>query len=109
MKNSRLALHNELVEILGNRNVYFQAPSSDKLKYPCIVYSLFDVDNKHADDTPYIRHYTYKVTLIHTNPDNYVVDKLLNFKYSELTNSFANQGLYHYVFTINYKNEKEII
>ena len=109
MKNSRLALHNELVEILGNRNVYFQAPSSDKLKYPCIVYSLSDIDDKHANNKTYLRDYVYKVTLIHKDPENNIVDKLMNFKFSTFDKSFTTQGLNHYVFTINYKNEKEII
>lgn len=109
MKNSRLALHKVLVELLGNKNVYFQVPTGTQLKYPCIVYSLADIPEKTADDKKYIRYYKYSVTLIHKDPDNPIVDKIMNLPYSSFDNFFATQGLNHYVFTIYIKNEKEII
>lgn len=109
MINTRLAFHKILVELLGNSNVYFQAPENKVLKYPCIIYKLSDVPEKHADNNKYIRHYEYTVTLIHKDPDNCVVDRILNIPNSKFEQSYATQGLNHYVFKINYKNEKEII
>lgn len=109
MINSRLAFHNILEVVLGNKNVYFQPPASIQLKYPCIVYSLSDIQDLKADNKKYKRDYLYKVTLIHKDPDNPVVDKLMNLPYSDFNAFFSTQGLNHYVFNIYYKNEKEII
>ena len=108
MKNSRYALHEIFTDVLGSRNVYFQPPASVTLKYPCIVYSLSDVKGKKANNKTYDRNYGYKVTLIHTDSDNDVLDKLLNLPYATIDTAFSTQGLYHYVLTIYYKNEKEI-
>ncbi len=109
MINSRLKLDEILRCILGNQHVYFQPPESVKIHYPCIIYSLSDIDDKHANNKSYKRDYCYKVTLIHNDPDNEIVDRLMNLKYSSFNTSFSNQGLNHYVFTIKIKNEKEII
>ena len=51
--NSRLKLHNILVEILGSGNVYFQPPESITLKYPCIIYGRVGIDAVHADNKLY--------------------------------------------------------
>lgn len=109
MIKTRLAFHSILEGILGNRNVYFQPPANIQLKYPCIVYSLTEIQEKTASNKKYKRDYSYKVTLIHKDPDNPIVDKLSNLPYSDLKSTFCTQGLNHYVFTIYYKNEKEII
>jgi len=109
MTNSRLALHKILVELLGNNNVYFQPPTNTQLKYPCIVYSLSAIPEKTADNKKYIRYYKYTVTLILSSPDNCIVDRIMDLPYSSFDNHFSTQGLNHYVFTIYYKNEKEII
>lgn len=109
MIKSRLALQCELEQILGSKNVYFQPMETLKMKYPCIVYSLMNIPDKNANNKPYIRDYTYRVTLIHSDPDNCIVDKLMNFPYTSFDRHFATQGLNHYVFTITYKFEKETI
>lgn len=109
MTNSRLALHKIFVGILGNNNVYFQPPTNTQLKYPCIVYSLAGISEKTANDKKYIRYYKYRVTLILSSPDNCIVDRIMDLPYSSFDNYFSTQGLNHYIFTIYYKNEKEII
>lgn len=101
MINSRLAFHNKLVNILGNSNVYFQPPSM--LKYPCIKYSLENIPEKTASNIKYKRDYCYEVTLIHEDPDNDIVNKILDLPYSTLIKTFSTQGLNHYVFKIYYK------
>jgi len=106
MIQGRIAFEYKLREILGSKNVYFQPPS--KLVYPCILYSLDKIDKKYADDTKYLKYNAYKVTLIHPDPDNGIIDKLLDLKYSELLSHFATQGLNHYVFKIYYNKKKEI-
>ena len=78
------------------------------MNYPCITYSLSGIPTRYADNKNYMDHYCYEVILIDEDPDNDTVDKLKNLKYSRFVRSFTTQGLNHYVFNINYKNEKEI-
>ena len=51
--NNRLMLHEKLVELVGNQNVYFQPPASVKLSYPCVIYSIGNGDAKHANNKVY--------------------------------------------------------
>jgi len=107
MKATNIQLQKILEEILGSKNVYFQPPANIQLKYPCIVYSLSDIKDKHADNVHYKRNYLYKVTLMHDDPDNCIVDKLMNMQYADFDNSFSTQGINHYVFSIHYKYIKK--
>lgn len=108
MMNSNIDLQNKLEAVLGSSNVYFQPPASLKLSYPCIVYHLTNIREKQADNVKYKRDYMYRVTLIHQDPDNDIVDKILDMPYTRFENSYTTQGLNHYVFAIYNKNEKEI-
>lgn len=108
MIRTRLELQKILEEILGSEEVYFQAPESTRMSYPSIVYSLNDINDKYANNKSYKRDYNYTVTLMHEDPDNDIVDKLLDrFDYISLSRVFAIQGLNNYVFSLYYKNEKE--
>lgn len=97
---SRLTLHKILKKILGTDNVYFQPPESIKLSYPCIIYNLDGTDNLIADNSNYIKNKKYEITLIHKDPDNDIWEKIENLEYCKFNNSFTNDNLYHYVFTI---------
>ena len=105
MINSRLSLHAIFEEILGSKNVYFQPPGSIRMQYPCIVYKLDDIPEKYADNENYISNYCYNVTLIDSDPDTDYVDKIKKIRYTKFVKHFSTQGLNHYVFTLNYKNE----
>ena len=56
----RLMLHELLCESLGCPNrgrecrVYFQPPSTVKMKYPAIVYALDDIENTFANDGVFV-------------------------------------------------------
>lgn len=102
MAKSRIELQALLEEILGSRNVYFQPPENIKLKYPCIIYSFAKFHTKKADNRDYLRGRRYEITLIHTNPDNEVVDKLQDLQYCDLDRPFVSDNLYHYTFTLFY-------
>lgn len=99
---SRLNLHEELVNILGSRNVYFQPPENLKLQYPAIVYSRSDIANINADDKIYNQRTVYKVIVIDSNPDSEIVYKLSKFKYTNFINHYTSTGLNHDVFNIYY-------
>ena len=97
---SRLSLQNTLESILGSRNVYFQPPSN--MTYPAIVYSKTEISTKHADDGVYNKKNGYTVTLIDKNPDNVIVDKLLDIANCKFDRSFIYDNLNHYVFILYY-------
>jgi len=80
---TRLGLQTLLEGLLVD--VYFQPPESFKINYPCIVFSISDIDTKFADDNPYRLKKRYTVTLIDKNPDNITMDKLAFYHYVHLT------------------------
>lgn len=97
---SRIELQKELEEILGSRNVYFQPPSSLKLKYPAIVYSYSKIANRHAGDHVYLRERSYDLTLVDSDPESRFLEQLLNLKYCCFDRHFVSDNLNHFVFTI---------
>lgn len=99
---SRLTLHEELVLILGSRNVYYQPPESIKIKYPAIIYSRADIDNRFADNEVYNQSHLYKITIVDQDPDSEIVDKMSKFKRSKFERHYATNGLNYDVFTIVY-------
>jgi hypothetical protein len=99
----RLKLHEELCEVLGNRNVYYQPPSSVYLKYPCIKYTKSGIDNRKADNKSYKLTSKYELILIVPNPDSDIVDEILaHFQMCSFDRWYAADGLNHYVFTLYY-------
>lgn len=101
---SRLELHEKLVNILGNDHVYFQPPPSIRMEYPAIRYNLQDIYTSKADNLNYRKKKRYIITLIHKDPDNTIVDDLVNNNF-QFEQFYAKDGLNHYVFTIYYKGE----
>lgn len=99
---SRLTLHEELVNVLGSRNVYFQPPEEIKMKYPCIVYERYDITNTYADDDIYIQPRQYRVTIIDENPDSEIVTRMSQFKTARFINHQIVENLNHDTFNIYY-------
>jgi hypothetical protein len=100
---SRLNLHEELCDLLGTRNVYFQPPASVEMKYPCIRYSRPRVDLQHANNKIYANTNQYEVILIDFDPDSKVFDKILNqFKMCSFDAGYTADNLNHFKFTIYY-------
>ena len=100
---SRLKLHEELCETLGNLNVYFQPPASVKMKYPCIRYSKLAPDLKRADNQIYNNTNKYEVTVIDADPDSDIADKILNnFKMCRIDRYYVADNLNHTVLELFY-------
>lgn len=100
---SRLKLHEELCELLGNRNVYFNPPSSLTLKYPCIVYNRTKPDIKRANDQIYSKTNCYELTVITKNPDDDTYERIMeHFKYADYDRSFSHNNLCHDALRIYY-------
>ncbi len=51
---TRAEIQTMLEEVLGSKNVYFQAPPNTGMKYPCIVYSFRSFNVNNADNQPYL-------------------------------------------------------
>ena len=94
---TRLELHDELEELLGSDNVYYQPPENYKLKYPCIVYELQRIAAAHADDLSYKRNPQYQVTAIYRDPDSDLPDRLLDLRGARLDRTFTSDNLHHVV------------
>ena len=102
MAKNRIDLQTLLEEILGSRNVYFQPPENTKLKYPCIIYKLSNLNSIKADNRDYLIHDKYEVTLIHRDPDNEIFRTIQALPKCSMDRSFVNDNLYHYAFTLFY-------
>lgn len=100
--SKRLALHAKLVEILGSNNVYFQPPSTIRMNYPAIVYSLSPIRNSFANDSVYSQTDIYEITVIDKNPDSEIFRKVSQLPKCKNDRNFPADNLNHYVFTIHY-------
>ena len=99
---SRLKLQSELEKILGSRNVYFQPPSSLKIKYPAIVYSRNSIDNNFANNSVYKQDMSYMLTVIYTDPDSEIPINISKMKKCRFDRHYTVDNLNHDVFTLYY-------
>ena len=96
---SRMDLQNLLKTFVPN--VYYQPPESLKLKFPCIVYNLDKIDPEYADNTTYMKSRSYQLILIHSDPDNSIVDSLADLPRCRMSRSpYQSNNLYHFVFSL---------
>ncbi len=100
---SRLDLHEELCNLLKSRNVYFQPPTSVKMKYDAIRYSLSEPNIKRADNGVYLKVNRYEGLVITRDPDSTIPDDILHhFKMCSLGRPYVADNLNHFPFTIYY-------
>lgn len=98
----RLKLQAILEEKLGSSNVYFQPPASVRMKYPAIVYSRSDIDNRFADNSPYSQEKAYTITVIDKDPDSEIVDRIASLPKCMYDRKYRVENLNHDVFTLFY-------
>ena len=100
---SRLELHEELCDILGSRNAYFQPPASIKLNYPCIVYSISSVNKQNANDKMYKSMNEYKVVVIDSDPDSEIPNKIIShFPMCRFDRAYTSDNLNHSALSLYY-------
>ena len=103
MEVNRQELHSLLVGILSTESdsphVYFQAPESVKLVYPCILYKLRTMTSDYADDIPYVSTIGYDVTYITRSPVSTVPALLLKEQYMAFDRYYVADNLHHYAYT----------
>lgn len=103
LESKRLELHEKLVTLLGSREVYFQPPETIKMKYPAIVYDMYRVNQRFADNSPYRLMPAYSVTIIVRSSDIDWLEKMLNaFEYCSVERIYTADNLVHYSFVIYY-------
>lgn len=90
-----------LESVLGNSNVYFQAPPNTKMKYPCMVYRFSRPSVEHADNKPYIVIGRWEVHHMYKDPENEKVkDMLFAAPYVTHDNRIVHDGVYNDYYTI---------
>jgi hypothetical protein len=82
------------------KKVYFQPPAKVEMVYPCIVYKLYDVETKFADNSPYSKTKRYQITVIDPNPDTEIPDKVGDLPLSSFVRFFVADGLNHYIYNV---------
>jgi len=99
----RLQLQQELEEILGTDNVYFQPPENVKLSYPCIIYAKASPRLQRADNRVYRYTQRYDVTVIYDDPDMDLSQRLVShFPMCTLDRPYKADNLYHDSITLYY-------
>lgn len=105
MTDRRLELHERLCDILGSRNVYYMPGSDVTMHYPCIRYSMANIDQRYANNRNYMNKTQYTITLITDDPDTDLRDRLQEFfkefPYSE-NPTYTVDNLCHDVFNVYY-------
>lgn len=97
----RPELHERLCDILGTRNVYFQPPATVKLSYPCIIYSLSNVDVKRADNGVYLHKNRYSILVVSRDPDSKIHETILySLPLCSFDRAYTADNLYHKALTL---------
>lgn len=102
MVHSQTKLQQIFNDILKSKNVYFQPPSSVRMNYPAIRYSLKKIDKRYADNISYCKRNCYEVIYIDIKPDSDVLGKLIDLPMCEYDRHYVSDNLNHYVFTLFY-------
>lgn len=100
---SRLELHEELCNLLGSRNAYFQPPESVKMTYPGVRYSISRPNTKFANDSLYSLTNGYEITFIDKDPDaDYITKMYATFQNVSFDRFYIADNLNHWSFTLFY-------
>lgn len=103
LESKRQELHGKLVTLLGSGEVYFQPPETIKMKYPAIVYDMYRVNQRFADNLPYRLMPAYSITVIVRSADIDWIKKILeSFEYCSVERIYTADNLVHYSFVIYY-------
>lgn len=100
---SRTNLQEELEALLESENVYFNPPESVQLSFPCIIYSLDEIDIRKAGNKVYLKNRRYEVIHISDDPDDTLPEKILeHFANCSYTRQYKAENLYHNVLQLYY-------
>lgn len=103
LEQSSQELQTIFEELLESRNVYYNPPESVRMKYPAIVYNRSRINNIHANNRVYKQNHSYEVTVITSDPDASIIDKISKLPMCSFDRTFVSDNLYHNVFTLYHK------
>ena len=83
-------------------NVYFQPPGGHKLTYPCIVYSLNDLDSMYANNEVYHFDAKYSVQYMTRDPDDPAIFEIARIPTCRMSSSFTSDHVHHYQYNLWY-------
>lgn len=106
-------LHDLLCEVLDPHDLnasggrcYFEPPASIQLHYPCIVYNYSNDLDRFADNARYKHDKRYTVTIIDSDPDSVIPDRMRELRYCSFDRHYSADGLSHFVFTLYYNGPR---
>lgn len=99
---SRQQLQSDLEELLGSKSVYYNPPESIRMTYPAIRYVRSSIESKFANNAAYSINNCYEVTVIASDPDNPVIEKLLRMPMCKHEQHYKADGLNHDKFKLYY-------
>lgn len=99
---SRVELQAKLEELLGSKSVYYQAPPTNGMTYPAILYNKSRIDFNIADNIKYIKKVRYELIVISKRPDHPVIEQILELPYTSYDRTYKADNLYHDVLTLYY-------
>ena len=92
--SSRLKLREELIKFCSN--LYFQPPSGQLMKYPCIIYSRTGKSRRFGNDKLYIVKDEYSLIVIDKDPDSTIADNIEeNLKHCKIEQRYTVDNLNH--------------
>lgn len=94
----RLDLHALLLTFCDN--VYFQPPQNAQMQYPCIVYHRDYAKTEFAGNNPYRYSKRYLVTVIDSDPDSLIPDKIKDLPTCVFSRFFTADKLNHDVYNL---------
>jgi hypothetical protein len=98
----RLDLQKLLSEIPGVTKAWFQEPPNTGMTYPCILYTLDDIDPTHADNRPYLLQNRYKLTVMDYDPDSSICTAVAALPSCRFDRAYPAENINHFVFTISF-------
>ena len=103
----RLGLQTLLEEIMislghSRKQVYGQPPPNIAIEYPCIIYKRDDDYALRANNALYGFKQRYLVTVIDSDVDSPIPDKIRRFPYAKFVQFFTKDNLNHDIYTIYY-------
>lgn len=101
MSKPREMLQEFLESIPGVKKVYFQAPATVRMVYPCIRYSKSVPASRNADNIHYFGKNRYDLTVIDPDPDSEIPDHIRKtFTYCSIDRIYTASNLNHTSMTL---------
>src|SRR5687768_16336103 len=97
---TRIELQALLASLLGSTNVYFQPPPTLQMQYPCVIYRRDDIDTEFADNKPYKHKKRYQVTVVDTDPDSVIHEKIAALPLCSYDRFYTADHLNHDVYNL---------